>query len=650
MSTVWAREGLPTDELLQKLVGPTLAAAEMAELGVSVSLVEPLGARRIYVSEAAARLLGYPVRELIGSSAFLTFAPEELERMQELSRRWRNGESIPYFLETIVLRKDQTRVPIEVAYAMVDLDGRPATVAFLRDISERRQAEEALKKSDGLFRKLVEAAPEAVLVVRQQRIAYVNPRFLKLLGYELLDLIGRDPVELIHCDDRALLEEREKLIKESPVPPPPREYRLLRRDGRPIIVECSSLAIEFEGAPAILTFLRDVTERKETQAQLIQTDRMATIGTLAAGVAHELNNPLAYVLLNLGILDKELDQLIGDPEDRARVRARVATVQEGSERMAAIVRDLRSFCRPNSPTLLPVDVRQVLESAINMAMNELKGRGGLVRDYTPIPSVVADGARLGQVFLNLLLNAAQALPEGSPHDNEVCVVLRPEGSDRIRFEIKDTGHGIAPEILGRIFEPFFTTKPIGIGTGLGLSICQSIVKGMNGELTVKSQPGEGSTFSVVLPLGTVAVTPEIESTAPSRLDTRDDFARVLVVDDESAIAAALKSVLEEDHHVSAVTTGEQALALLYDDPRYDVILCDVLMPGESGIDVYRELERRRPDLAHRIIFMTGASSMPRVADFLRGISNHRIDKPIDVALLRGLIREVARSQSTAPTT
>ena len=651
MSTVWAREGLPTDELLQKLVGPILAAAEMAELGVSVSLVEPLGARRIYVSEAAARLLGYPVRELIGSSAFLTFAPEELERMQELSRRWRNGESIPYFLETIVLRKDQTRVPIEVAYAMVDLDGRPATVAFLRDISERRQAEEALKKSEGLFRKLVEAAPEAVLVVRQERIAYVNPRFLELLGYELIrscspilsstsftgtiDLLGSNVNDA--CANRRAL-------------PPLASTGCFDGTGARSRWSARRCPSSSRARPPFFTFMRDVTERKETQAQLIQTDRMATIGTLAAGVAHELNNPLAYVLLNLGILDKELDQLIGDPEDRARVRARVATVQEGSERMAAIVRDLRSFCRPNSPALLPVDVRQVLESAINMAMNELKGRGGLVRDYAPVPSVVADGARLGQVFLNLLLNAAQALPEGSPHDNEVCVVLRPEGSDRIRFEIKDTGHGIAPDILGRIFEPFFTTKPIGIGTGLGLSICQSIVKGMNGELTVKSQPGEGSTFSVVLPLGTVAVTPEIESTAPSRLDTRDDFARVLVVDDESAIATALKNVLEEDHHVSAVTTGEQALALLYDDPSYDVILCDVLMPGESGIDVYRELERRRPDLAHRIIFMTGASSMPRVADFLRGISNHRIDKPIDVALLRGLIREVARSQSTAPTT
>src|SRR6185436_10334895 len=148
MSTVWAREGLPTDDLLRKLASPILAAAELAELGVSVSLVEPEGARRIYVSEAAARLLGYPRHELVGTSTFFTFAPEELGRMQAFARKWRNGEPIPHFLETVILRKDQSRVPIEIAYATVDLDGNVATVAFLRDISARKQSEEALRKSE----------------------------------------------------------------------------------------------------------------------------------------------------------------------------------------------------------------------------------------------------------------------------------------------------------------------------------------------------------------------------------------------------------------------------------------------------------------------------------------------------------------------
>jgi CheY-like chemotaxis protein len=307
--------------------------------------------------------------------------------------------------------------------------------------------------------------------------------------------------------------------------------------------------------------------------------------------------------------------------------------------MASIVRDLRSFCRPNAPSAVPVNMRQVLESSINMAMNELRDRARVIRDYAPVPPVIADGARLGQVFLNLLLNAAQALAEGSPNENEVRVVLRAEAGDRVRVDIADSGHGIAPEIMGRIFEPFFTTKPIGVGTGLGLSICQSIVASMKGELTVESEPGRGSTFRVLLPLP--RATTEIHEDAPPQ-HPGGEGARILVVDDESAIAVALKKVLGDDHEVTAVTTGDQALRLLLDGARFDVIVCDVLMPGTSGIDVYRRIEKTRPDLAKRIIFMTGASSMPRVADFFRRVPNRKIDKPVDVPRLRQLVREIAR--------
>jgi CheY-like chemotaxis protein len=365
---------------------------------------------------------------------------------------------------------------------------------------------------------------------------------------------------------------------------------------------------------------------------------MATIGTLAAGVAHELNNPLTYVLLNLSTLDRELDQVIAEPDKRDRVRSRLATLQEGAERMASIVRDLRSFCRPNTASPVPIDMRQVLESSINMAMNELKDRARLVRDYGPVPPVVADGARLGQVFLNLLLNAAQSLSEGPPNEHEVRIVLRRDGTDGIRVEVSDTGHGIAPDIIHRIFEPFFTTKPVGIGTGLGLSICHSIVTSMNGRLTVASEPGRGTTFRVVLPLPEAApAAAEAMAVEPSGAG-----ARILVVDDESAIAVALKKILEMEHDVTAVTTGEQALRLLLDGSNFDVILCDVLMPGTSGIDVYRQLESKKPEVAERMIFMTGAASMPRVAEFFRSIGNHHIDKPVDVPHLRRLIQGVAR--------
>jgi PAS domain S-box-containing protein len=633
------RQGL-SEEALNRLAGPILAAAESAELGVSVSLIEAGATRRVYVSEAAARVLGYPLDELIGMSTFATFAPEELVRMLELHEQWRNGQAIPFLLESVAVRKDGTRVPIEVAYTEIEIDGNSGTVAFIRDISARKRTEDALRQSESLFRKLIEAAPEAVVVTRASRIIYVNPRYLQVLGYDRFEeLAGMDPTDLVHPDDRYGLSERHNLILGSSSPAPPRDYRLVRRDRTAVSVECSSLAIDFEGAPAVLTFMRDVTERKETQARLIQTDRMATIGTLAAAVAHELNNPLAYVLLNLGLLERDLDDLIGDQEGRDRVGARLRTVQEGAERMATIVRDLRSFCRPNSPALEPVNVKDVLESAINMAMNELRDRARVVRDYAPAPPILADAARLGQVFLNLLLNAAQALPDGNASQNEVRIVL---GSSEglVWVEVADTGHGIPPESLERIFEPFYTTKLPGVGTGLGLSICHSIVTGLQGKLTVESEVGRGSRFRVTLPFFE-ASEPDPQPSAVPAPERVPVGARVLIVDDEPAIGVALRKVLERSHHVTSITSGEGALQLLLDGAPFDVILCDVLMPGVSGMDLYRELEEKRPELARRIVFMSGAAAMPRVAEFLEGIDNARIDKPVDLALLHQLIGDVA---------
>ncbi len=639
-----------SEEMSRWLTGPLLAAAEHAGLGVSVSVRDGAEVRRIFVSDSAARTLGYPLAELVGNSVLLTFAPEEARRMEDMMRQWREGVPLPRFLETVALRKDGTHVPIEVAYSAVTLDGKSATIAFIRDITERKRTEGALRSSEALFRKLIEAAPDAVLVSRDDRAVYANPVYLRLTGYDTIeDLRARNGVELLHPEDRGMTDDRRRLILESAVPAPAREYRILRRDGRTVWVECVSLGIDFEGSPAILTFMRDISERRESQAQLIQTDRMATIGTLAAGVAHELNNPLAYVLINLGLFERELGEMIPVAEDRERIKSRLRTLQEGAERMATIVRDLRSFCRPNSKTLRPVDLRLVLESAINMAMNELKDRARVVRDYSPVPPVVADGARLGQVFLNLLLNAAQALDEGDPSANEVRVTLRAEG-ERIRVEIADSGHGIAPEIRGRIFEPFFTTKPAGIGTGLGLSISQTIVNGMHGELTVESEPGSGATFVVILPLPQATASPHVpaEEETPA-LPSSEKAARILIVDDETALAMALKKVLEREHHVTAVTTGRAALDLLLGSGCFDVVICDVLMPGISGIDLYRELASQRPAIAGRIIFMSGASSMPRVAEFFGTISNERIDKPVDLAHLRLLIRQIAATQPEQPT-
>jgi PAS domain S-box-containing protein len=633
-------EGM-TEETLHSLAGAVLKAADYAQLGVSVLLVEERPMRRMYVNDTAVRILGQTREELLRTSVLLNYTDEEKAHLQDLDERRRNGEDLPPFLETVVQRPDGN-IPIEVAYSKVELNGQLAIVSFMRDIRDRRKTEEALRKSEAMFRLLIEAAPDAVAVTRDKSVVYGNPAFLALLGYERLeDLKGIPSSELIHPDDLMRLRTGPRArARPAVVHAAPEELRLRTKAGDYVPAEASWIYIEYEGQPAALSFIHDLTERRKQQAQIIQTDRMATIGTLAAGVAHELNNPLAYVMLNLNLLSSELAGVL-PPAVFDAVKSRLTTVQQGTERMASIVRDLRSLCRPDAPALHPVDVRAVLESAINMAMNELKGRARIVRDYALVPPVVADEARLGQVFLNLLVNAAHALPEGRPELNEVRISLLPLDADHVRVEISDTGHGIPKAMLGRIFEPFFTTKPAGVGMGLGLSISQSIIAGLRGELVVESHEGKGTTFRITVPVGRGAPKVERRSTPMPGAGLRAAAARVLIVDDEPALASALAAFLGLEHHVTVVGRAEQALALLSEGHRFDAIVCDVLMPQISGIDMYEQIERRFPAMTGRMIFITGASTMPRVADFLARVDNARLDKPIDVEQLKQTVNAVA---------
>src|SRR5579872_7464708 len=225
------------------------------------------------------------------------------------------------------------------------------------------------------------------------------------------------------------------------------------------------------------------SEHKELQARLAQTDRLTSLGTLAAGVAHEINNPLAYVLLNLGYAIGELPKFLPPATDDVSGRASEVIIalehaRDGAERIRDIVRSLKTFSRPEHETRAPLDVTPVLEAALALVQNELRHRARLVKEYSPVPEVVANEARLGQVFLNLLLNAVQALPEDHVERNEIRVAVRATTPHRVVIEVQDNGSGIPAQVRGRIFEPFFTTKPVGIGTGLGLAICHGIVSSL----------------------------------------------------------------------------------------------------------------------------------------------------------------------------
>ncbi len=355
--------------------------------------------------------------------------------------------------------------------------------------------------------RLIEHAPDAIAVHRDGRFVFVNAALVKALGYDSPDdLLGRSILDIVHPEDRELAVERMKAIYATGAPNPVQEHRFIRRDGTVTVAEVAGVALEWGGGSAVVTFARDVTERKRMQTQLMLADRMAALGTLCAGVAHEINNPLAYVMCNIDIIVRELpliareldrrpelDPLAARLEDLAKL---AVMAREGTQSIRRIVGDLRTLAHVDEGRA-PVDVRWVLNAAVNLTRHEVSTRARLELDYHDVPLVNANAPRLEQVFVNLLINAAQAVPPGSPEEN--WVRIRTFTGDGAVVEVTDSGIGLAPDALDRVFDPFFTTKPAGEGMGLGLAICHGIVTDLGGEITVQSAPGRGATFRVRLP-------------------------------------------------------------------------------------------------------------------------------------------------------
>jgi nitrogen-specific signal transduction histidine kinase/CheY-like chemotaxis protein len=378
---------------------------------------------------------------------------------------------------------------------------------------------------------------------------------------------------------------------------------------------------------------RDVGEQRRLQAQLMVSDRMVSVGMLAAGVAHEINNPLAAVTANVELAVDALAHRGSTDPDLVEIQDELADALDGAERVRLIVQDLKILARTDSSDGLgPVDVEATMESSIRLAWNQIRHRARMVREYGKVPKVVANESRLGQVFLNLLVNAAQALPDGHADTNEIRVTTRLDPGGRVLVEVSDTGPGIPPEIRRHLFTPFFTTKPVGVGTGLGLAICQRLVTGFHGEIRFDSVVGKGTTFTISLEVALECEEAAPEASAqPAPAPRRG---RVLVVDDEASIGAVVRRILSGEHEVVTVTRGQEALRLLHDGERFDVILCDLMMPEMGGQEVFERLEHDSPEMAGRVVFLTGGAFTPAAQEFLSHSDRPRVEKPFDPRKLR----------------
>ncbi|MEP7122632.1 MAG: ATP-binding protein [Byssovorax sp.] len=530
-----------------------------------------------------------------------------------------------------------------------------AVGARLGDAWKRRSLEESLKRAEDRLSSVISHAPIVLFGFDADgRFTLGEGRGLAALGIAAGSLNGlsifdvyRDSPQIVEDARAALRGEAFTTMVHMGSSGLQYETRYTPRrgpDGQ--VVEVIGVAID------ITDRRRAEAALKQSEARLIDADRLASLGTLAAGVAHEINNPLSYVLLNLDLVLRELDaRAHGAPPAApcSELSTRLREARRGVDRVRLIVQDLKAFSRVDTERRGPVDVRRVLDETLEVAANEIRHRARLVREFADVPPALANASRLGQVFLNLVLNAVQAIAEGDVEHNQITVAVSSRDDGRVVVAVRDTGAGIPEDILARVFEPFFTTKPSGFGTGLGLSICHGIVTSLGGEITVESRIGDGSVFRVILPGVASADEPRPLSrrgSGPSlslAIPPRAPRGRVLVVDDEPVLAAALGRSLEPEFEVEVLGNGRQALDRLRRDPPFDAVLCDLIMPEMTGMDVYESLKDTDPDLTSRIIFMTGGTFTRRARDFLASIPNPALDKPFDLTMLEALLR--TRTQS-----
>ena len=395
----------------------------------------------------------------------------------------------------------------------------------------------------------------------------------------------------------------------------------------------------------MLLFGRDVTERKRSEANLLQSDRLASLGMLAGGMAHSLNNPLTYVLLNLDHLAKKLPSIAGDPGHIADAVARMVEAREGAERMANIVKRMRSLARTDDSEIRSINLSAVLESVVEIVGNEMNHRGRLTTSISPVPPVIANESRIEQLCLGLVLFAARILPEDTVKTNEVRLSLDSQ-DQQCAIKIVCEGVEFDASQLRSLFEPFASSDESRT-SGFGLNVCSGIVEQLGGGIKAESVPGSGLTLTITLPCSRPSSTteppPPSSQQSSNPPSTVLGSAKIMVIDDDPGVGRALRLMLEEEHDVTCYTSPREALRKLLQDQAFDLVFCDLMMPELTGMDIYQVLRFNRPGYETRLVFMTGGAFTASAKRFLAQVQNARIEKPFNLRALQRMVhRSIAR--------
>jgi nitrogen fixation negative regulator NifL len=626
--------------LLNDLLRLQLLALDAAANGI---VITDAAGVILWVNPAFTRLTGFRSDEVIGhtprllkSGAQDPHVYEELWATIQAGRVWR-GRLVNRHKDGTLYVEEQTITPVVT-------NGGSVThfIAVKQDQTKYEAVQEQLQQREDIFRLLLENALDIITIVNLDgTIRYESPAVRQVLGYEPEELQGRSVFDFMPEADAAKALAILQDLAERPGGTASLELRFRHKDGSWRVFE--SIGRNMADHPVLAGVLvnsRDVTERKRTEEELtrqrearIQSDKLADMGTLLAGVAHELNNPLTVVTGYSGILRRAL----GDGPHAERVD-KIATA---AHRCVRIVQNFLALARQHPPERQQVRLNQIVREAVELLAYPLRVDNVAVQlDLADdLPVLWADSHQLHQVIVNLITNAHQAM-HGGESARRLTIRTRSEAlGSRVLLEVADTGPGIPDEVLARIFEPFFTTKPVGQGTGLGLSLCQGIVEQHGGSLRVDSAAGQGATFRITLPV--VAAPPGEAAEASAPVGILPPGCRILIVDDEPDVAGVLGDLLRADGgEIEAVPDGSAALEKIQAG-EYDLVLCDVRMPKLDGPGLYRALEQSNPKLLERFVFLTGDTLNPDSLAFVQRTGVPCINKPFDLDEVKRVVGRAA---------
>jgi len=511
----------------------------------------------------------------------------------------------------------------------------------------KHDMERTIKQREKWLSTSLQAVGDAVIAVNKAgEITFMNATAESVTGYAQQEVEGKkliDVMPLINEQTRELVQSPViRILKEKKTLNFPSQTSLVTQQSK-VPIENAAGITDDDGdlSGAVIVFKSEEKDRERISEQMAMADRLTSLGTLVSGIAHEINNPLGVIVANATFVAEELEK--NKNIDQTSMREAIESIRDiqlASERVRKIVSDLKFFSQPQTEISKPIRVHELLEWVLRLTNNQIKHCAQLKKNFSASAMIKGSEHRLGQVLINLIVNATQAMTS-TDYESNVIEVTTYNDDSNVVIEIRDTGCGMSDETMKRIFDPFFTTKPAGTGTGLGLSISRGIVHSMNGTIDVESCPGKGSTFIVHLPKFDGQ---HIDSGTDSSL-SKAKRSKVLVVDDEPLLLKLIYRTLSEDHDVVVKESSLEALQYIRDNPDFDIILCDLMMPEMNGVELFDRVTDYFPELSKRFAFMTGGTFTVSTSDFVENLANNKLDKPFTPSDLKGFVEQFLIEQA-----